>query len=335
MPKPPRKHHYVQAQHVRQFTNEDGIVWVFGKDGSRFHGTPEGVFKKKDLNSYDAPHGLDTTFEEYITSIENACWPAFKRIIETERFDPEDTVLIASYLSLSRMRNPTVQTGILQQHQSILDTTARLLDANGKFDDIGPNPIRPRASMTDLLDDGTIVFEVNNAEYLKSVMQMVEPFARLLANGFKWSIVKSERQRVMISDHPLTYLHPGEHPGLYGIVPGGKTCEIAFPISKSIYLLGMWEDGIEDVSSEDIVDELNKRQAIFANRHVASCHNRNWVRSLAMRNRHFGFQTVTDRVGPLNGSYHITRVGVYELPGRKRFKGTHPLERTVSVRRLL
>ncbi len=117
MAKPPRKHHYVQAEHIRQFINDAGIVWVYGKDGRQFHGTPEGLFKKKDLNSFDSPEGLDTSFEKYVTDFENECWPALQRTIENKVIDPLDIGKIVGYLALSRVRNPTVQAGILEFHR--------------------------------------------------------------------------------------------------------------------------------------------------------------------------------------------------------------------------
>ncbi|MCF6287360.1 MAG: DUF4238 domain-containing protein [Candidatus Hydrogenedentes bacterium] len=331
MQKQPRKHHFVQAEHIRQFVSDDGIVWIYGKDGKQFHATPEGIFKKKDLNSFDAPDGLDTSFESFVTKIENECWPAIKRTIEKEIIEQADVDRITTYVSLSRMRNPSVQAGIIESRKQILNSTARIMDSRGKFDDIGPNPIDPDRSVSELLDSGSLVFNINNSVYLESVLHMVETFQKVLANGFRWCLVKSPRNRVVLSDHPLTYLHPGKHPGAYGITPGGKSCEMAFPLSKGLYLLGLWENEIDNIECEDTVDELNKRQAIFANRHIASCHKRKWLRNLATRYRSFGFQMLSDSVGPIGETYHIMRSGVYQLPGTKLFKGTHPLVTTNSI----
>ena len=205
-----------------------------------------------------------------------------------------------------------------------------LMDQKGKFDSMGPNPLGPNKSPTSLLQEGIVEIDIKNVKYLEAVTQMVEPFHRILAAGFRWSIIKSPRNRVVLSDHPLTYLHPGEHPGAYGIPPRGKSCEMAFPLSKGIYILGLWEHEVDDVESEDAVDELNKRQAIFASRHIASCHDKKTWHKLAVRFKHHGFQTLAERVA----EYHILRAGVYLLPGAKSFKGSHPLLKTRNIERL-
>lgn len=308
---------------------------MFAKDGSIFPATPEGIFKKKDLNSFNGPNGLDTSFEHYVTKIENECWPAISRTIEKSIVDPSDIVQITGYLALSRVRNPTVQLGIIERKRLFLDSTARLMDAHGDFDELGPNPVSPHETVTELLDSGALMFEVDNSEFLRAVVQMIQPFAEVLYRGFSWSLVFSPRGRVLISDHPLVFLHPGEDFGLYGIPPGGETCEVSFPLSKSIYLLGLWGEQIPNVESEDIVDELNRRQSLFANRHIAGPTSRKAIRNLAMRYSGFGYQTVASRVGPLGSEYHVINAGVYRLPNSRPFHGLHPLAKTTSVRKWL
>jgi hypothetical protein len=75
----PRKHHYVQAQHLRQFSDQNGLLHLYSKDGTTFNATPEGVFKKKDLNTFDGPSGINTSFEGLVTEVENACWPTLTK----------------------------------------------------------------------------------------------------------------------------------------------------------------------------------------------------------------------------------------------------------------
>lgn len=328
----PRKHHYVQAEHLRQFVDDTGLLWVYSKDGKQFHGTPEGLFKQKDLNSFEGDQGLDTSFEEFCSKIERECWPALKQCLVDERIDASNLERLTFYLAHSRMRNPSFQNGIIGHYKQMLETTAKLMDANGDFDS-DPNPLDPTKSLTDLLEEGTIEFEVNNYKYLEVMAEQTRHFAGTLLRGFRWCLVHSPHNRVIISDHPLTYVHPAENPGAYGIPPGGKSCEMAFPLSKSTYLVGLWERQIEDFESEDVVDELNKRQAIFANRHVASCHRKRWVGSLTARFKSFGFQTVNDRIGPLNGGYQIMRMGVYPL-NKSAVIARHPLEATTSIANL-
>lgn len=335
MSKPPRKHHFVQAEHIRQFRNRAGTVWVYAKDGKQFEMTPEGIFKKKDLNSFEGPEGLDTSFEDYVTQLENIFWPALKRVIDTKTIDPNDIEEITTYLALSRMRNPTVQAGVVEFHRQSVETVTEIMERHGQFDDLGPNPVNPEKSLSESIRDGDIEILINNSVYLQAINRMIVPFQRILAKGYGWGLVGSTMERVLISDHPLTFLHPGEDHLPYGITPGGRTCEVAFPLSKDIYLLGLWEQEVVDVVSEDAVDELNKRQAIFANRHIASSQNsRTWSR-LASRFRNHGFQTRAETLPTGDSAYQMVRSGVFPLSGNQAFRGTHPLKKTKSIKRLL
>jgi len=323
----PRKHHFVQAEHLRQFVNDEGFLWIYAKSGKQFSGTPEGIFKKKDLNSFKGISGLDTSFEDYITEIENDCWPAIKRTILNEKITQQDIPNLATYLSLSKFRNPSLQKGIVDFHHQLVNSEIGILEGQGQFDSLRPNPIDPTKSLSHLIAEGTVVIGINNIVYIKAVIQQLEQFQNLLANGFKWCLVKSTRNRFILGDHPLTYVHPGRDPGAYGIPPGGKTCEMSFPLSKSICLVGFWEKQIGDFESEDVVDEINKRQAIFACRQIASSYKNNNLEGLVRRYKKHGFQTKSDVLGP----YHLLRSGIYILQGEKAVREMHPLIQTIPI----
>tara|TARA_R100001129_G_scaffold96356_1_gene65807 strand:+ start:727 stop:1734 length:1008 start_codon:yes stop_codon:yes gene_type:complete len=312
----PRRHHFVQAEHIRQFTNENGTIWVYSKDGKTFQVAPEAIFWKRDLNSYETPDGLNTDFEPFVTEFENETFPAISRIIKSETLSDEDLNLATAYLALSRFRNPSLQSGIIENHRQIATTAAKLSDRNGKFDDLGPMPGFENRSLSELLDDGTIEFSINNSVYIDNVVSMTKQSHTLLANGFGWNLVKSPRGRVIISDHPLTFVHPGKDFGVYGIPLGGDGCEVAFPLSKHLYLVGLWKREFEAVESEDFTDELNRRQALFANRHIASgLKNRNWE-ELAFRNRNHAFQTKAETLNMGDEAMHILTSNIFALEGR-------------------
>ncbi len=331
MAKPPRKHHFVQAEHIRQFTDSNGLVSVYGKDGSRFRDKPQGIFKKKDLNSFKLEGELDTSFEGVATEIENTCWPTIKKIIQSGRVRPEDTEHIATYLSFSRLRNPNVQLGIIEMHRQAVEQRTKMMDRAGKFDELGPNPIEPKKSISDLLEDGTVVVNIDNSVYLNAIAKMIEPMFKILANAYHWCLIASPRERVAIGDHPLTYVHPGLDPGAYGIPPGGTNCEIAFPLSSKLYLFGKWETKVEDFVSEDAVDELNKRQAIFATRHLAHWQDHDRWHSLVKRYKDFAFQTRAETLDLGKEAYQITRSGVLRNPDTKITKLNNPLTKTSPI----
>lgn len=331
MVKPPRKHHFVQAEHLRQFTDADGLLSVYGKDGSRFRDKPQGIFKKKDLNSFKLEGELDTSFEGIATDIENECWPILRRIVEREEVRSDDIEYIATYLSFSRLRNPNVQLGIVEMHRQSFEQTAKLLDRAGHFEEFGPNPLDPEKSLTDLLEEGTLTVDINNSVYLDAIGTMMKPTYETLSNAYHWCLIKSQRGRVAIGDHPLTYVHPGRDPGAYGMTPGGTDCEMAFPLSSNLYLFGKWETRIENFVSEDAVDELNKRQAIFATRHLAHRQDHRRWHSLVRRYRDFAFQTRADTLDFGEGAYQIMRSGVFLNLDANRTKLANPLAKTFPI----
>lgn len=327
----PRRHHFVQAAHIKQFADANGRIWVYGKDGATFQTSAEGIFAKRDLNSYDTPEGIDATAETFITQFENDSFPALLRTISSEEIRDDDLVHLTAYLAVSRIRNPGFQAGVIESHRATVETTAKMMDQHGKFDELGPPPFGGGRSLSELLTDGTIQIDINNSVYLRLIFDLAERAQILLLNGFRWSLVKSPRGRVLISDHPFTFVHPGKDFGAYGSPMGGSGCEVAFPLSKNLYLLGAWEKQLSDSSSEDDVDELNKRQAIFANRHIASAYpSRRW-RELSMRYRRWGFQTRVDVIGGPTDSCQIVRSKVFPIRGTQTKPGKNPVLQTRPI----
>jgi hypothetical protein len=327
----PRKHHFVQAEHIRQFVNEEGTVWVYAKNGKQFQMSPEAIFKQKDLNSYESEAGLDTQFEDYITGFENETFPAIKRVNENEAIRESDIVPLTAYVALSKIRNPSLQSGIIAHHRNTVTTVAKMLDRRGDFAEMPDIPNFENKTMTELLNEGLLEFEINNSVYLDRIHDMTKQTNKLLANHFGWSLVKSPRDRVIISDHPMSIVHPGQHFAAYGIPLGGADCEVAFPLSRSLYLLGLWHREVEDVESEDIVDELNRRQCLFANRHIAVSNPRRSWQQLAARYSNFGYQTLANSVDYGSGALEVITGGVFLLEDRPMHQGTHPLKLTRSV----
>lgn len=327
----PRRHHFVQAAHIRQFADDSGKISVYAKDGNKFPTTPEGIFVQRDLNSYETPEGVDTRVEKLITVFENETFPSILRTIGHGRIEEIDLPSLTAYLAISRMRNPSFQAGVIELHRRHIDTVAKMMDRQGRFDEIGPCPFEDGRRLSDLLDDGTFQIEINNSVYLRQIFDLAEQIQSLLVNDFRWSLIRSARGRVLISDHPFVFVHPAKDFGAYGLPMGGSGCEVSFPLSKNFYLFGAWEDQLRDCTDEDQVDELNKRQAIFANRHIASEHaSRKW-QELSLRYKHWGFQTRVDVLGGPMQSYQIIRGNVFpigQVPTKVRY---NPLLKTRRI----
>ncbi|KCZ91053.1 hypothetical protein HJA_00905 [Hyphomonas jannaschiana VP2] len=206
-----------------------------------------------------------------------------------------------------------------------------MMDQRGAFDELGPLPDAENRSLTELLDSGALEFQINNAVYLDKIFQMTKQTHSILLNGFRWNLVKSPLGRVIISDHPLTFVHPGRHFGLYGIPPGGDDCEMAFPLSKHLYLVGLWEREFESFESEEAVNELNTRQAIFASRHFAtSFESTEWL-PLALQFRNFSFRTKADTLEHPAGAIHSITGGVFPIESAEAAEEENPLLGTKPI----
>ena len=166
------------------------------------------------------------------------------------------------------------------------------------FDD-PPKSLGTGKSLTDLINEGVLEFNINNSVYLSHFNNMIESTFRVLIEGFRWSLLKSITGNIAISDHPLTYLIPKMNYGAYGMPLGGEKCEVAFPISKYLYLIGRWGSSFEYSESAAAVEQLNLRQTIFANRQVACSNPNPSIKNLVIKYQSIGFQSKAEADVPL------------------------------------
>lgn len=327
----PRKHHFVQAAHIRLFTQGNGIVNVYSKDGKKFKMTPEGLFKKKYLNSYRSETGINSDFEEFVTEIENRTFPAVDRIARVGSMAADDLLFVTAYLALSRIRNPSIQTGVINWHRNVVRSSIGIIEKLEKLpsvDFIGDGKER---GVSELIENGLLGIEINNSIYLDKIFDLTRITHNLLLNGFGWGLVFSPSNNVAVSDHPLTICHPGVDFGVYGIPPGGEKCEVAFPICRNTYLLGIWGHDFNDIASESVVRELNMRQAIFASRHVASSSASSDLEDMTREFREWSYRTRADTIPYPNGAFQIIRSGVFLNSDAAGTKQDSPMLRTRSA----
>lgn len=327
----PRKHHFVQAAHIRLFTQGNGTVSVYSKDGKKFQMTPEGLFKKRDLNSYRSEAGLNSDFEEFVTEIENRTFPAVARIAGSGSIAADDLVPVTAYLALSRIRNPSIQAGVINWHRNVVKSSIKIIEKGEKLRPIDFMGDGKERSVSELIEDGLLDIEINNSVYLSKILKLTRITHALLLNGFGWGLVFSPNNNVAISDHPLTVCHPGVDFGVYGIPPGGDKCEVAFPICRNTYLLGIWGHGFSDIASESIVRELNIRQSIFASRHLASSSASSDLEDMTREFREWSYRTRADTIPHPNGAFQIIRSGVFLNSDTAATKQQSPMLRTRSA----
>jgi hypothetical protein len=259
----------VQQAHLRLFEDATQRLTVCGKDGSRFRPTTGSIFAERDLYAYEADGSTTSEFEDRLTKIENETFPALHELAHTRLLTASAIPLIRTYIATSFLRNPSQQAGVMAMHQHAVKAAMRTADAQGILPRF-PNSGTPYDGKTvsELVDAGVVVLNINNVKFLEA-MQHVFDTTLHLVGAFELSLVTSPEGRVAIGDHPLTFLHPTIDCGPYGTPFGGRSCELTFPVSKHVCLIGRWQDTFPNSDAVQAVEQVNRRQVLFASKHVA------------------------------------------------------------------
>ncbi len=323
----PRKHHYVQQAHLALFTDEGGLLQVVSKDDSRFRTQPKNAFAERDLYSFEGENGFETQAETAISKFEDEFFPYIREIAETASLTPEREDAARAYIACSILRNPTHQQMVFDVWRSQIESTAAILERQGKIEPMENTGTRLDGKvLTQMLADGDMQITIDNSEYLRSFTQLLKT-KRDLMQGFELSLLHSETGMVAIGDHPVTFLHPGVDFGPYGIPFGGKNCELTFPISKEIVLIGRWQSKLPELRSEEAVEQANIRQAMFTRRFFASAIEIAQAPEWLSRYRNMSFRAQVDRLPGASGIYTVVTRGLLPSPEWRRVEGDiRPLE---------
>lgn len=326
----PRLHHFVQKAHLAQFSSDDSKLFVCAGDGNRFETTPKNIFAQRDLYSYWSENELTTEFEARLSAVEQETFPTLHKIAETGSLKDVPDGILSLYMAISLLRNPTMQQGIVDFHRQSALASTQLGVRHGQI-----KPFEAEGHewdgmyMTELVERGDVILDIDNSRYLAAFQKMLETTC-IAVSAFGLALLKSERGLIAIGDHPVTFLHPGKDFGPYGTPFGGKECELTFPISKNYSLIGKWQDTPPDSDSEQAVEQLNRRQAMFASRHLASQKRLKSLEGIMQRYKGMSFQTEVTIIPAADGYYTIIRRALLPPAERQKF-----LDDIVPIYRLI
>jgi hypothetical protein len=259
----------VQQAHLRLFEDATRRLSVGGKDGSRFRPTTKSIFAERDLYAYDVDGSTTSEFEDRLTEIENETFPALQEVAHTRLLTPSAMAPIRTYIATSFLRNPSQRAGVIAIHEHAAKGAMRALEAQGLLPRFANSGTAFDGKLTsELVDAGMVDVKINNSTFLEA-MQCVFNTTLQLVSAFELSVVSSSGGRIAIGDHPLTFLHPAIDTGPYGIPFGGGNCELTFPVSKHVCLIGRWQRALPNSDSLQAVEQINRRQVLFASKHVA------------------------------------------------------------------
>lgn len=305
----PRRQHFVQLAHLKQFLLEGNYLRVFHCNGDEYPATPQNLFVQKDLYTQKSKGGYSAEFEKTFSEIENRTWSTIRQIIFDERIASSYVNDIAAYLALSRIRNPSFRNEAVRASKQIFLHIANRFVKFDVQDDLKRAACHHGIDLSEMIDQHQHEEVNSNRWYLNQIKTAFDTTYRILSSQFQWHIVRSCQNKVIISDHPLTIAQPGIEYGLEIMRFGGRGCEVAFPISKRLYLLGLWNAQRVNIDSEEAVSELNRRQAVFANERIARGANEGWESELIGRYKHHSYQYKLNIVRGSNETSPIVFIG--------------------------
>jgi len=259
----------VQQAHLRLFEDAAQRLTVGGKDGSRFRPTTGSIFAERDLYAYEVDGETTSEFEDRLTEIENETFAALHELAHTRVLAASAIPRIRTYIATSFVRNPSQRAGVMAMYQHAVTAATRIADAQGLLPPL-PNNGTPYDGKTvsELVDTGVVVVNIKNVKFLEAMQYVFKTTLRLIG-AFELSLVISPEGRIAIGDHPLTFLHPAIDFGPYGIPFGGRNCELTFPVSKHVCLVGRWQNKFPNPDAAQAIEQVNRRQVLFASKHVA------------------------------------------------------------------
>jgi uncharacterized protein DUF4238 len=314
----PRIHHYIQQAHLNLFSDDQKIIAVVNTEGEVFRVSSKNIFAERDLYSHELSDVVDTSFETAIGKLESQTFPTIQKIANAKSIDEEDKPALIAYISLSLLRNPVFQSGVIDKHRLSVEALAETLDQQEKLPKlkIDGHPWNGK-SISELISTKQVQFGIDNSRFTLMIANLLERIIKLI-NAFNYSVLVSDDSLIAIGDHPVTFNHPGVDFGAYGPPLGGQDCEITFPISKNCCIIGRWDSPFQNSNSYKAVEQVNRRQAVFASRHLAASRDVKKFAGWMKKYSHVKFQAITSTMPSENGTVIITRRGLFPSPERKK-----------------
>lgn len=308
-------HHYVQRAHLSLFADASKALHVRGKDGGSFPTSPDAIFAENNLYCYESEAGVSSEFEDAMTELENLTFPALAKIAETRAMDAAKRTDVNTYLAASYLRNPTFRKMVIEKHELIAKDMAAIVDAKGElpsFPNVG-KPDMDGKSLTELIKAGKVKTKINNVVFLHAVLEQLDHSAGNIAQ-FTLSLVISPNGEFVVGDHPVTMMHPGVDvsDGFSFLGPSGN-CELTYPISKHVCIVGRRGDAFPQSEASTAVEQLNKRQAVYARRHIAAETDNDAIKTMAERYAGVAFTCDVQKIAEAQGIVVRSRQGLFPL----------------------
>lgn len=310
--------HYVSQVHLRQFSSPDraGHLRAMRKSTLEvFPCRPQDVCRVADGNT-NAYLQDPRAVEDFLRGIE----PFYNQALHNLRnnlLTVEDIRVIAGFLSYVSCCTPTaIRTGVLPL-QRLVETTARMLDAQGVFGDAPPE--LGNRTMTQLLEDGAVGVTVDRQYPLAIGIQGILQRTSLFGNS-PWEVIRNpyaQESPFLTSDFPAS-LEASNDPRVMNRI---------LPLAPDI-AVRVWPDialprGVTDFTfanhrqrrlnaSFDQVSKINRTIVRNAEELIFHGPELIWLPNLVRRNNAYRVQSLVDVFPQPNGELLLNRLRVVE-----------------------
>lgn len=258
----PKNHHFVPQSYLARFAENDN-VWVFDKQNeATFHTSIRNVAAVRDFNRIPdnaiAQDGDEYELERAFSELESLHKQALDKFIET----------IESGREIGRKLRFSVAHALAFQYLRTAQMRRRLAEAlTSSIDQIASIAASQIASR----ESSQVVLRLNNSEIsnytdaahliLATNLQLVDTFARILADNHVWTIFQNLTSHPFItSDSPVTLDSTENLPPLFGVTFGSPGARMLFPVSlKYVIWTSLFHSTFEP-SVYQVGDELKVKQ---------------------------------------------------------------------------
>lgn len=133
-----KKHHYIPQFIIRNFTDDDGLLYVYNKDKDqivKYKQSPKGLFFQNDRNTVDfSGHQLDN-LESMYAALDSNIAKDYLNVLKTETVTPEELASITLLANMLRWRVPKSDSRF---NEIKTDLNQERLNIKGKYTHFTP-----------------------------------------------------------------------------------------------------------------------------------------------------------------------------------------------------
>ncbi len=271
-----KKHHYVPVSYLKAFCGDDEMLAVYRKDAPTepFRKRPDDVGFHKYFYAQPLPGGYRDTnrLEDRFSELEGK-WPPLVEALGMRDCVNDRLEDVCALVALQRARVPAARDAAEQILAASVMTTARQLEAAGKF------PPPPKG-YEKILDD--VVVSIDPHQSIHAMVQIIQAMGQVLDRVGLVVLHNQTALEFITSDNPVIYFDPAvsnEALRPYGLTPNSDVV-LMMPIAPKLMLFGTsWDKerfarrGIEHCAliDPDKVAAMNEKVVRFAYEAVYAC----------------------------------------------------------------